>query len=174
MRETGQDSASLGIDTWGVDFVLLDEKDQVLGDTVAYRDSRTEGMDEEVYKLISPEDLYARTGIQKQIFNTIYQLMAVKKQHPEYLAQAKAMLMIPDYFHFLLTGKKVQEYTEATTGQLINAKTNDLGLRADRSAGISEGDFPAHPDAGHRGGRPVAGDRRGGRIFLQGCAAGHP
>ena len=51
--------------------------------------------------------------------------MAVKKQHPEYLAQAKAMLMIPDYFHFLLTGKKVQEYTEATTGQLINAKTND-------------------------------------------------
>ena len=117
--------ASLGIDTWGVDFVLLDEKDQVLGDTVAYRDSRTEGMDEEVYKLISPEDLYARTGIQKQIFNTIYQLMAVKKQHPEYLAQAKAMLMIPDYFHFLLTGKKVQEYTEATTGQLINAKTND-------------------------------------------------
>ena len=92
--------------------MLLDEKDQVLGDTVAYRDSRTEGMDEGVYKLISPEDLYARTGIQKQIFNTIYQLMAVKKQHPEYLAQAKAMLMIPDYFHFLLTGKKVQEYTE--------------------------------------------------------------
>ena len=123
--KAGKVPVSLGVDTWGVDFVLLDEKDQVLGDTVAYRDSRTEGMDEEVYKLISPEDLYARTGIQKQIFNTVYQLMAVKKQHPEYLEQAKAMLMIPDYFHFLLTGKKVQEYTEATTGQLIDARTND-------------------------------------------------
>ncbi len=116
---------SMGVDTWGVDFVLLDEKDQVLGDTVAYRDSRTNGMDEEVYKLIPEKDLYARTGIQKAIFNTIYQLMAVKKQHPQYLEQARTLLMIPDYFHFLLTGVKMQEYTNATTGQLVDPKTND-------------------------------------------------
>ena len=116
---------SLGIDTWGVDFVLLDENDQVLGDTIAYRDGRTEGMDEEVYRLISQEDLYQRTGIQKAIFNTIYQLMAVKKQQPQYLEQAKTLLMIPDYFHFLLTGKKAQEYTNATTGQLVDPVKND-------------------------------------------------
>lgn len=116
---------SMAIDTWGVDYVLLDKDDQVLGDTVGYRDSRTNGMDEKVYEKISLEALYARTGIQKQIFNTIYQLMAVKEAHPEYLEQAEAMLMIPDYFHFLLTGVKKMEYTNATTGQLINPVTND-------------------------------------------------
>ena len=115
----------MGIDTWGVDYVLLDKDDNILGDTVGYRDSRTEGMDEKVYEVIPQDDLYARTGIQKQIFNTIYQLMAVKQSHPEYLEQAETILMIPDYFNFLLTGVKKNEYTEATTGQLISPKTND-------------------------------------------------
>lgn len=123
--KAGKIPISVGVDTWGVDFVLLDEKDQVLGDTIAYRDSRTNGMDEEVYRLIPEKELYARTGIQKAIFNTIYQLMAVKKQQPQYLQRAKTLLMIPDYFHFLLTGKKMQEYTNATTGQLVDPKTND-------------------------------------------------
>lgn len=124
-KELGKIPASMGIDTWGVDYVLLDEDDKILGDTVGYRDSRTTGMDEKVYEKISLEDLYKRTGIQKQIFNTVYQLMAVKEAHPEYLEQAAAMLMIPDYFHFLLTGVKKMEYTNATTGQLISAVTND-------------------------------------------------
>lgn len=123
--KAGKIPVSVGVDTWGVDFVLLDENDQVLGDTIAYRDARTSGMDQEVYKRIPEAELYARTGIQKAIFNTIYQLMAVKKQQPQYLQQAKSLLMIPDYFHFLLTGKKVQEYTEATTGQLVDPKKND-------------------------------------------------
>jgi rhamnulokinase len=82
-------------------------------------------MDEEVSKVISEEDLYKRTGIQKQSYNTIYQLMAVKKNHPEYLEQAEAMLMVPDYLQFKLTGKKAQEYTEATTGQLVSPITRD-------------------------------------------------
>lgn len=124
-KEIGKVPSSLGIDTWGVDFVLLDEKDQILGDTIGYRDGRTKGMDEQVYQRISEEELYARTGIQKAIFNTVYQLMAVKTQHPEQLKQAKAMLMTPDYFHFLLTGVKMQEYTNATTGQLVNPQTKD-------------------------------------------------
>ena len=124
-KELGKIPATMGIDTWGVDYVLLDEKDQILGDTVGYRDSRTNGMDEKVYEKISLSALYERTGIQKQIFNTIYQLMAVKETHPEYLEQAKAILMIPDYFHFLLTGVKKNEYTNATTGQLVNPTTND-------------------------------------------------
>lgn len=124
-KELGKIPVSMGIDTWGVDYVLLDKDDKILGETVGYRDSRTNGMDEKVYEKISPEDLYARTGIQKQLFNTIYQLMAVKQFHPEYLEQAETFLMLPDYFNFLLTGVKKNEYTEATTGQLISAETND-------------------------------------------------
>ena len=124
-KEIGKIPVSMGIDTWGVDFVLLDENDNMLGDTVGYRDGRTKGMDEKVYEIISEDDLYARTGIQKAIFNTVYQLMAVKMQNPEHMEKAKAMLMTPDYFNFLLTGVKMQEYTNATTGQLVNPQTKD-------------------------------------------------
>ncbi len=123
-KELGKIPASLGIDTWAVDYVLLDEKDNIVGNTVGYRDGRTKGMDDLVYEEIPLEELYQRTGIQKQIFNTIYQFMAVKRQHPEYLKDAKTMLMIPDYFHYRLTGVKKQEYTNATTTQLVNPKTN--------------------------------------------------
>ena len=127
-KEIGKIPVSIGVDTWGVDFVLLDENDQVLGNTVGYRDDRTQGMDEEVYKIIPEDELYARTGIQKAIFNTIYQLMAVKKGHPEYLEKAKTFLMVPDYFHYLLSGVKSNEYTEGTTGQLINPETKEWDL----------------------------------------------
>lgn len=78
-----------------------------------------------MYQHVPEAELYAITGIQKQLFNTIYQLMAVKQQHPEYLKQAKTFLMLPDYFHFLLTGKKVQEYTNATSTQLVNVRTKE-------------------------------------------------
>ena len=127
-KEIGKIPASIGVDTWGVDFVLLDENDQVLGNTVGYRDERTQGMDEEVYKIIPEKELYARTGIQKAIYNTIYQLMAVKKKHPEYLEKAKTFLMVPDYFHFLLSGIKSNEYTEATTSQLTNPITKEWDM----------------------------------------------
>lgn len=116
---------SMGIDTWAVDFVLLDKENNRIGDAIAYRDGRTAGMDTKVYEKIEEERLYERTGIQKQIFNTIYQLMALKEQRPQDLQKASSLLMIPDYFHFLLTGKKVQEYTNATTTQLVSPKTND-------------------------------------------------
>lgn len=124
-KELGKIPVSMGIDTWAVDYVLLDKNDEILGETAGYRDSRTTGMDEKVYETIPLDKLYARTGIQKQIFNTIYQLMAVREQHPEYMEQAETMLMIPDYFQFLLTGVKKQEYTNATSTQLIDPKTND-------------------------------------------------
>ena len=88
-KEIGKIPVSMGIDTWGVDFVLLDEQDHILGDTVAYRDSRTKGMDQEVYKVISEKELYSRNGIQKQLFNSIYQLMAIKKNSQKILAKLK-------------------------------------------------------------------------------------
>lgn len=122
-NELGIQPDSIGIDTWAVDFVLLDENDQPLTDAVSYRDPRTDGMMEEVFKLISKERLYLETGIQFQKFNTIYQLYSLKKNHPDILAKAKSFLMIPDYLNFLLTGKKSNEYTNATSTQLVNAFT---------------------------------------------------
>lgn len=124
-KNIGKIPITMGIDTWGVDFVLLDENDEVLGDTVAYRDSRTNGVDLELYKIISENELYERTGIQKAIFNSIYQLYAIKLSNPEYIENAKTFLMVPEYFNFLLTGVKKNEYTNATTGQLVNATTKD-------------------------------------------------
>lgn len=124
-KELGKIPSFMGIDTWAVDYVLLDEKDQVLGKTYGYRDGRTSGMDTKVYEEISLKDLYARTGIQKQMFNTVYQLMAVKQKEPELLERAENMLLIPDYFNFLLTGVKRTEYTNATTTQLVSPVTKD-------------------------------------------------
>ena len=123
--EVGKIPSYMGIDTWAVDFVLLDEDHQMVGDAVGYRDWRTAGMDQLVYEKISPQDLYERTGIQKLSFNTIYQLMALKSKQPELLSRAKSLLMIPDYFHFLLTGVKKTEYTNATSTQLVGARTLD-------------------------------------------------
>lgn len=124
-KSLGKIPVTMGIDTWAVDFVLLDDEGKVLGDTVAYRDSRTISMDEKVYEKISLEDLYSRTGIQKQMFNSIYQLMAIKEKTPELMNQAESLLMIPDYFNYLLTGEKHTEYTNATTTQLVNIETNN-------------------------------------------------
>jgi rhamnulokinase len=120
----------MAIDTWAVDYVLLDSEGKVLGNTYGYRDHRTDGMDARVYEIISEEDLYERTGIQKQIFNTIYQLMAVKEQEPEHMEQAESLLLIPDYFNYLLTGEKKTEYTNASTTQLVSpdTKTWDMEL----------------------------------------------
>lgn len=120
-KQIGKISDTVGIDTWGVDFVLLDKDDCLLGDGVAYRDSRTEGMKEIVNRFIPEEALYGRTGIQYQPFNTIYQLMALKREHPEQLDRAEWMLMIPEYFHFLLTGVKQNEYTNASSTNLLDA-----------------------------------------------------
>ncbi len=122
-KSLGKLPVSMGVDTWGVDFVLLDAAGKLLGDAVAYRDARTQGADEIVNRIISPEQLYAKTGIQKQIFNTIYQLVALQQEHPEQLRAADSLLMMPDYLHYLLTGVRRQEYTNATTSNLVNAQT---------------------------------------------------
>lgn len=122
-KSIGKIPTSVGIDTWAVDFVLLNQEDKLVGNSVGYRDSRTQGMDQAVYSMISEEQLYSRTGIQKQIFNTIYQLMAIKVRHPDYLKEAEHMLMIPDYFNFLLCGVKKAEYTNATTTQLVSPES---------------------------------------------------
>lgn len=136
-REQGKIPQTVGIDTWGVDFVLLDENDIMIGNAVAYRDSRTDGVDTLVDEKITPEALYARTGIQKASYNTIYQLMALKQEHPEQLEKAEWLLMTPDYWNFRLTGVKKNEYTIASTTNLVNARNKQWDMDA-----ISELGFP--------------------------------
>ena len=105
------------IDTWAVDYVLLDAEDRLLTPAVAYRDGRTD----QVACPVSREELYRRTGIQHQKFNTVYQLLAQKAEDPDILEKAHTLLFIPDYLAFRLTGVKVQEYTNASTSGLLKA-----------------------------------------------------
>ena len=116
-KAAGKIPATMGIDTWAVDFVLVDKNGRRIGDAVAYRDSRTAGMDKQVEEKITFRDLYKKTGIQKQMFNTIYQLAALGDD----LHQADKLMMIPDYFHYLLTGVQKFEYTNASSTGLLNA-----------------------------------------------------
>ena len=141
-KEAGKIPVSVGIDTWAVDIVLLDENDKRIGNAVGYRDSGTRYMDLKVYDRIPEEELYARTGIQKQIFNTIYQLMAWKERKPELYAKAKTMLMVPDYLHFLLSGVKATEYTNATTTQLVSPITKDWDFDLINTLNYSPSLFP--------------------------------
>ncbi|SER10629.1 L-rhamnulokinase [Gracilibacillus ureilyticus] len=129
---------SLGIDTWAVDFVLLNKEKERITEAVAYRDHRTDGVMEEVFNIVPKKELYKETGIQFQPFNTIYQLYALKKESPEILKDAAHFLMIPDYLHYLLTDKITNEYTNATTTQLLNAKGKTWNTSFIEKLGISQ------------------------------------
>lgn len=129
---------SVGIDTWGVDFALLDARGERVGDIVAYRDSRTEGMDAILEQTMPLAELYQKTGIAKQPFNTIYQLMAVLKEHPEYRETVADFLLIPEYLSYRLTGQKAHEETNLSTGALLDAETRDWAWDAIRAAGLPE------------------------------------
>ncbi len=134
--EIGKIPASMGIDTWGVDYVLLDADDKLVGDSYAYRDSRTSGMDSLVFAQVPQEEIYRRTGIQHLIFNTIFQLYADLIQQPENLARARSFLMVPDYLNFLLTGRKLNEYTNATTTSLVNLQTGSWDVELLQRLGL--------------------------------------
>ncbi len=132
-KAAGKVPVSMGIDTWGVDYVLLDKAGKLLGDTIAYRDGRTQGMDAKLEQTMPFAELYRRTGIAKQPFNTVYQLMATP---PELLEQAEDFLMVPDYLHYRLTGVKANEYTEASTSGLLNALSREWDPEVLAAAGI--------------------------------------
>lgn len=114
---------SFGIDSWAVDFGLLDENGELLGNPYHYRDSHTNGIMEEVCEKVGKERLFAESGLMFMPFNTVYQLYAMKKARSVQLAQAKALLMIPDLLLYQLTGVKTAEFTNATTTQLIRPDT---------------------------------------------------
>ncbi len=115
----GADIVSLGIDTWGVDYGLLDESDNLLNMPYIYRDSRTDGMMDSVFSKISKKEIYSLTGIQFMFLNTLFQIEAELKKGGN-INKAKSFLMMPDLFAFMLTGVKANERTNASTTQMYN------------------------------------------------------
>lgn len=151
-KAAGKTPDTLGIDTWAVDFVLMDADGRPVGDAVAYRDKRTQGAAEQAERALPFPQLYARTGIQRQAFNTAYQLTALRQEHPEQLAAASRLLMIPEYFNYLLTGKMMNEYTNATSTALVNARTRTWDDTVIAALGLPRRLFgPLHLPGGHVG-----------------------
>jgi rhamnulokinase len=128
---------SVGVDTWGVDYVLLDAQKRRVGPAVSYRDDRTRGIMEEVFARIPAREIYRRTGIQFQTFNTLYQLAATARDHPEWLQRARHVLLMPNYLNFRLCGVLANEYTDATTTQMYNLEANRWDDDLLAAAGVS-------------------------------------
>lgn len=125
ITDSGITIDSIGIDTWAVDYVLLDKNKKRVGPVYSYRDIRTDGVMPRLQQDLGIDVIYQKTGIQFQKFNTIYQLKALKDENPEWLSQVEYLMMIPDYLAFRLTGQINCEYTNATTTQLVNLQTGD-------------------------------------------------
>ncbi len=132
---------SIGIDTWGVDFGLIDSDGKLLENPVHYRDSRTDGMVEEVFKTVDRDELYKSTGNQIMAINTLFQLYSLKKNRPEILNRADKLLFIPDLLAYFLTGEKHSEYTIATTAQLLSAQTGDWNRELMKKLGLPDDIF---------------------------------
>ena len=136
------DIDAIGIDTWGVDYGLLDKNDKLLSNPYHYRDTRTDGMYDKAFAIVPKEEIFNSTGIAFNWFNTLYQLLASKLEDDSALKEAKTMLFMPDLFNFFLTGKKRTEYTIASTSQMFDSRTFDwayglldkLGIRTDMFA----------------------------------------
>lgn len=133
---------AVGIDTWGVDFGLLDEKGRLLQNPVHYRDARTEGVPEQVFSAISKEEIYSRTGNQFMRINTLYQLAALQKQEPDLLKHTRRILMTPDLFAYFLTGEQRSEVTIASTSNLYNSADRSWDIKLAEQAGIPSDIFP--------------------------------
>lgn len=132
---------SIGIDTWGVDFGLLDKNGRLLENPVHYRDKRNVGMIERSGDFISKDRLYDITGIQFMEFNTAFQLLSLKLNRPELLERADSMLFMPDLLSYFLTGKKVSEYSIATTSQLVDINTRTWSSEVISALGLPENIF---------------------------------
>lgn len=121
----GDRIVSIGIDTWGVDYGLIDEAGSLLGIPIQYRDSRTDGLMEKAFAKMPAKELYAATGNQFMFYNTVFQLLSEQLRHPARLANAERFLLMPDLFNYWLTGKATNEATNASTTQLVDATTGE-------------------------------------------------
>lgn len=141
---------SIGIDTWGVDFGLIDKNGRLLENPVHYRDKRTSGLVEESFKSVPRQKMYDITGIQFMELNTLFQLISLKKQRPEMLERADKMLFMPDLFAYFLTGKMCSEYSIASTSQLIDINTRSWSKELLDAFGIKESLFAPLTEPGTR------------------------
>ena len=139
VNEGGFDAIS--IDTWGVDFGLLDKNGRLLANPYHYRDSRTHNIPEKVFEIISKDELYSKAGLQFIHFNTIYQLMYLKLNEPDVLERADKMLMMPDLFGYMLTGEMKEEATIASTSNLLNPYTKDWDFELIERLGLPKSIF---------------------------------
>ena len=145
-RLEGVQLTSMGVDAWGVDYALLGERGELLQNPYHYRDRRTHGVMEEVFRRVPKEEIYRATGIQLMPINTLYQLYAAQRDTPTIVAAAKQLVTIPDLFHYWLTGNAVCEFTNATTTQMVDPVRRtwatdllqQLGLRPELPAPIIE------------------------------------
>ena len=123
--KAGDTIASVGVDTWGVDFGLLGRGDELLGNPYHYRDSRTNGMMEKAFDMVPRDQVFRHSGLQFMQFNTLYQLLAMKLANSPLLDVAESFLMVPDLFHWLMTGVKCNEMTDASTTQFYDPVKGD-------------------------------------------------
>ncbi|MEG2149802.1 MAG: rhamnulokinase family protein [Bacteroidaceae bacterium] len=128
----------IGIDTWGVDFGLIDKEGNLLGNPICYRDSRTEGMPDEVLKQLDAKEHYSVTGIQVMAINTLFQLYSMKKTGDVQLKVADRLLFTPDLFSYFLTGIANNEYCIASTSELIDAQKREWSMETIRKMGLPE------------------------------------
>jgi rhamnulokinase len=135
----GERLTSVGVDTWGVDFGLLGRDDVLLGNPSHYRDARTNGMPQNAFSIVPREEIFRHSGLQFMQFNTLYQLLVMKLAGSPLLEMAQTLLMMPDLFHWLMTGQKSNEFTDATTTQFYNPIQGDWATEL-----LEKFDLPTH------------------------------
>ncbi|MGT2750519.1 rhamnulokinase [Streptococcus orisasini] len=145
VKAAGVDTCTIGIDTWAVDYVLLDKEGQLLAEPVAYRDSRTQGVMDKIFTQLPKSEVYTKTGIQFLNFNTLYQLYA---EDHDLIAKAKDILLVPDYIAYCLTGKKVGEVTNLSTTQYLNIHTRNYDKDLLDIVGVSLDQLPSLLETG--------------------------
>jgi rhamnulokinase len=138
----GDDIVSVGVDTWGVDYVLLSRNGEIVAQPFHYRDSRTDGALAHAFGRVPKREIFAQTGLQFMEFNTLFQLLAFQRSNPELVAAAERLLLMPDFFHWCLCGSRVIEFTNATTTQCFHAIDHGWAFDLLARFGLPAGLFP--------------------------------
>ena len=162
-RKYGKSIVSVGADTWGVDYVLLDRHDEMLGQPYAYRDARTNGMMEKAFRKVPRAEIFAQTGLQFMQFNSLFQLLAHKQATRGLLEATDCLLFMPDFVHWALCGSRVAEFTIASTSQCLHPLTRNWATGLLKKFGLPTHIFPKILPPGTRLGalRPGVADRTG-------------
>lgn len=156
-KKYGKSIVSVGADTWGVDFVLLSRQGEMLGHPFHYRDARTNGMMEKAFRKVPRAEIFAQTGLQFMQLNTLFQLLAVKRNTPDLLDQADTLLFMPDFIHWALCGSQVAEFTIASTSQCLNPVNRSWANGLLKKFGLPSRIFPRLVPPGTNLGRLRAG-----------------